>query len=72
VELVRLAQQRDLERHGAGQVLAGHVDRGENALLHITALIADFMRAGSADLGEALRPVYIDYLTRHPQDPHQS
>lgn len=49
----------------AAEAAAGHLDRGENNLLHASALITDFMRAGSADLGEALRPVYLDYLTRH-------
>lgn len=48
----------------AAEAAAGHLDRGENNILHVTALITDFMRAGSADLGEALRPVYLDYIAR--------
>lgn len=51
----------------AAEAAAGHLDRGENNLLHVSALITDLMRAGSADLGEALRPVYLDYLTKHAE-----
>lgn len=49
----------------AAEAAAGHVDRGENNLLHVSALITDLMRSGSDDLGEALRPLYIRYLSEH-------
>jgi hypothetical protein len=31
------------------------------------ALLNDWRRAGKGELGEALRPMYIDYLLDHPE-----
>ncbi len=35
-------------------------------LSRVSALLSDAIAAGEGDLGEALRPVYLDYLSRHP------
>ncbi|GGP01112.1 hypothetical protein LDL08_02315 [Nonomuraea glycinis] len=35
-------------------------------LSHVSALLSDAIAAGEGDLGEALRPVYLEYLRAHP------
>ncbi|MFI7448923.1 hypothetical protein ACIBQX_15620 [Nonomuraea sp. NPDC049714] len=35
-------------------------------LSRVSALLSDAIAAGEGDLGEALRPVYLDYLRKHP------
>ncbi len=35
-------------------------------LSHVSALLSDAIAAGEGDLGEALRPVYLENLREHP------
>jgi hypothetical protein len=50
----------------AAEALSG--DQGEAAfdIQFSRGLIADAMRSGDGELGEALRPLFIDYLRKHP------
>jgi hypothetical protein len=48
----------------AAEAASGHETVAD--LSRVSALLSDAIAAGEGDLGEALRPVYIDYLTRHP------
>ncbi|OLT26465.1 hypothetical protein BJF79_12250 [Actinomadura sp. CNU-125] len=43
----------------------GETDRAEFDLLHGLSLLEEFTHAGEGDLGDALRPFYLDYLTEH-------
>ncbi|MEV0197812.1 hypothetical protein [Nonomuraea sp. NPDC050691] len=35
-------------------------------LSRVSALLSDALAAGEGELGDALRPIYIEYLTKHP------
>lgn len=45
--------------------LVGDDQRSKTDILRPLALINDFYDAGEGELGEALRPLYIDYLLEH-------
>jgi len=50
----------------AAEALSG--DQGEAAfdIQFARGLISDAMHSGDGELGEALRPLFLDYLRRHP------
>lgn len=70
---IRLARERhdvgflwDLLRQiPAANAAAGDLDRAKFDILHGMALLDELKYAGEGPLGEALRPVYLDYLSRH-------
>jgi hypothetical protein len=45
--------------------LVGDDERSKVDIVRPLALINDFMDAGEGELGEALRPLYVDYLEEH-------
>jgi hypothetical protein len=49
----------------AAEIASGHPDRSGADIVSLTSLISDFLRSGEGDVGEALRPLYIDYLFKH-------
>lgn len=49
----------------AAQAATGDVDEAETDIASLRALLADFIHSGEGDLGDALRPLYIDYLEEH-------
>ncbi|SDH27945.1 hypothetical protein SAMN05421505_113123 [Sinosporangium album] len=49
----------------AAEAASGHSGESANDLSRVSALLSDVLSAGEGHLGEALRPVYIDYLGRH-------
>ena len=46
----------------------GDQDRSKVDILRPLALINDFFDADEGELGEALRPLYLDYLEEHDTD----
>ena len=50
----------------AAEAASGHDDETPNDLSRVSALLSDAIAAGEGSLGEALRPVYIRYLSEHP------
>lgn len=50
----------------AAEAASGHTTESANDLSKLSALLSDAIAAGEGKLGEALRPVYIEYLRRHP------
>ncbi|GAA4207322.1 hypothetical protein OG320_06395 [Microbispora sp. NBC_01189] len=50
----------------AAEAASGNTDETANDLSRVSALLSDAMAAGEGELGDALRPVYVDYLSRHP------
>ena len=46
----------------------GDQDRSKVDILRPLALINDFFDADEGELGEALRPLYLDYLEEHAED----
>ena len=50
----------------AAEALEGDVrDAGED-LTKVSALLSDALTLGEGNLGEELRPLYLDYLRKHP------
>jgi hypothetical protein len=56
---------RLLEAIPAAEASIGDEDRAKIDILRPLALINDFYDAGEGELGEALRPLYLDYLGEH-------
>jgi hypothetical protein len=50
----------------AAEAASGHKDETANDLSRVSALLSDAIAAGEGELGEALRPIYIEYLRKHP------
>ncbi|MEV5409061.1 hypothetical protein AB0K60_09515 [Thermopolyspora sp. NPDC052614] len=50
----------------AAQAAGGHTDEAAGDLSRVAALLSDAIGSGEGELGEALRPVYLDYLSKHP------
>jgi hypothetical protein len=53
---------RLLETIPAAEAAAGHVDEAEVDVLRLSARLDDLIHAGERDVGEVLRPLYVDYL----------
>jgi hypothetical protein len=49
----------------AAEASEGHSIEAGRDITHVSALIDDAIDSGEGDVAEALRPLYIDYLTRH-------
>jgi len=69
---------RRAERHGdlkflwellrampVAEAAEGHAEEAGMDITKVSSLIDDTLSAGASDVSEALRPLYIDYLTRH-------
>ena len=50
----------------AAQTASGDVGEGDYDIQFSKGLIYDALHSGDGALGEALRPVFIDYLRKHP------
>lgn len=50
----------------AAEAAAGDAEGALHDVSRVSALLSDALAAGEGRLGEALRPVYLDYLSRHP------
>ncbi|MEV5573335.1 hypothetical protein AB0L06_25105 [Spirillospora sp. NPDC052269] len=43
----------------------GEDERADYDMLHSLSLLQEAVHSGEGELGQALRPVYLDYLTKH-------
>jgi len=50
----------------AAQAASGDAGEADYDIQFSKGLISDAMHSGDGALGEALRPLFIDYLRRHP------
>jgi hypothetical protein len=50
----------------AAEAVSGDEGEGEYDIQFSKGLISDALHSGEGELGEALRPVFIDYLREHP------
>ncbi|ETK31707.1 hypothetical protein GCM10009530_28230 [Microbispora corallina] len=50
----------------AAEAASGNSEETANDLSRVSALLSDAMAAGEGELGDALRPVYVEYLSKHP------
>ena len=53
----------------AAEAAAGEVEEAQADVRSGIARLNDLRDAGEGKLGEALRPLYIDYLAKHPPKP---
>ncbi len=52
----------------AGEAIAGHPSHANADALHLSALIGDVIDSEETDVADALRPLYLDYLSKHRED----
>jgi len=57
---------RLLKQIPAAEEVAGEAGEGEADMVNLASLLHDYVHAGEGGLGDALRPLYIDYLAEHP------
>jgi hypothetical protein len=50
----------------AAEALEGHPGEASNDLTKISAMIGDALGSGEGKEADALRPLYLDYLRKHP------
>jgi hypothetical protein len=50
----------------AAETVSGDEGEGDYDIQSSKGLISDALHSGDGALGEALRPVFIDYLRKHP------
>jgi hypothetical protein len=50
----------------AAEAMEGDVRESEADATQVSALIADALGSGEGEIADELRPLYIDYLTKHP------
>jgi hypothetical protein len=51
----------------AAEAMEGDIRESEADATKVSALIADALGSGEGEIADELRPLYIDYLTKHPQ-----
>jgi hypothetical protein len=49
----------------AAEAASGHLDEADADVLKLSAHVDDIARSGEGEIGEQLRPFYLDYLRRH-------
>ncbi len=50
----------------AAEALSGDQGEADDDVQHVRGLLSDAFSSGGGQLREALRPLYIDYLSKHP------
>jgi len=53
----------------AAEASEGDIRGSEADATKVAPLIADALGSGEGEIADALRPLYIDYLTKHPPHP---
>jgi hypothetical protein len=50
----------------AAEAASGDVGEADYDVQYLKGLISDALHSGDGELGEALRPMFVDYLSKHP------
>jgi hypothetical protein len=50
----------------AAEAMGGAIGESEADATKLSALIADLLGSGEGEVADELRPMYIDYLVKHP------
>ncbi len=50
----------------AAEAMEGDIGESEADATKVSALIADALGSGEGEIADELRPLYIDYLSKHP------
>ena len=54
-----------VETQPAAEAAVGKMDEAETNVIKLSAHVDDVAESGKGDVGEAMRPFYLDYLRRH-------
>ncbi|WP_327142021.1 hypothetical protein [Nocardia sp. NBC_01327] len=49
----------------AAEAAAGDLGESEADIKYVLPMLDDYVHAGEGEIGEVLRPLYVDYLTKH-------
>jgi hypothetical protein len=49
----------------AAEAAAGHLDEADADVMRLSAHVDDVARSGDGEIGDQLRPFYLDYLRKH-------
>jgi hypothetical protein len=49
----------------AAEIVAGHPEKANMDLAHVTRLLTDAIQSDEGELADALRPFYLEYLLKH-------
>jgi len=49
----------------AAEAATGHLDEADTDVLKLSAHVDDVSRSGEGEIGEQMRPFYLDYLRKH-------
>jgi hypothetical protein len=49
----------------AAEIVAGHPERANLDIAHVTRLLSDAIHGDEGELADALRPLYLEYLLKH-------
>ncbi|HXL91865.1 MAG TPA: hypothetical protein VN969_23220 [Streptosporangiaceae bacterium] len=49
----------------AAEAVEGHPDHAGWDITKVSGLLSDALASGEGELADALRPLYLDYLTKH-------
>ena len=56
-----------IEAVPAAEASVGHVEEARSDVFSLASLLTDVVHSGDeAEVADALRPLYLDYLERHP------
>jgi hypothetical protein len=53
----------------AAEAGAGEIDQAENDVMRLSAHVDDVTDAGKGEVGDLMRPFYLEYLRRHHVTP---
>lgn len=56
-----------LEAIPVAEMAAGNTREADIDVVSTSNQIKDFLRSGDGELAEALRPLFVDYLRKHPE-----
>lgn len=48
----------------AAEAVTGHADQAEADMSHLSSILNEFAHSGEGEVADALRPLYIEYLTK--------
>jgi hypothetical protein len=49
----------------AAEAATGHLDEADTDVLKLSAHVDDVSRSGEGEIGDQMRPFYLDYLRKH-------
>ncbi|MCU1643283.1 MAG: hypothetical protein JWN03_3558 [Nocardia sp.] len=49
----------------AAEAAAGDLGESEADIKYVLPMLDDYVHAGEGEIGEVLRPLYVDYLSKH-------